>query len=302
MPVLPRTTMEQWAILNMVMQQGGFAQAAAVLNRSQSSVSYAVARLQEGLGVPLLEIQGRRAVLTSAGHTLLAEARELIEDFQRLESRGRAIAAGESPMIRLVVDRLFPKTRLFAALAALAAQHPQVEVQLQETVKQTSPDPGQVRFDIAITMPAPGTRYGQRILEIDLMAVAHHTHPLAAKHRPISRATLARHLRVDISGDAPAAATAPSDGKVWRVSTVEAAHAAVGQGLCYGWLPRDLIAPELADGTLVPLPLTTGGIRKVPLDLTFANGDNPPPTVRLLADMLFPTETNPSQNGEEGAA
>ena len=41
---------------------GGFAQAAEALHRSQSSVSYTVARMQDQLGVPLLRIDGRKAV------------------------------------------------------------------------------------------------------------------------------------------------------------------------------------------------------------------------------------------------
>ena len=51
---IPRTTLEQWAVLAAVVDEGGFAQAAAALHRSQSAVSYAVARLQEALDVPLL--------------------------------------------------------------------------------------------------------------------------------------------------------------------------------------------------------------------------------------------------------
>src|SRR5882672_671579 len=47
-----KTSLEQWAVLAAVIDSGGFAQAALALNRSQSAVSYAVARLQESLGLP----------------------------------------------------------------------------------------------------------------------------------------------------------------------------------------------------------------------------------------------------------
>ena len=49
---LPRTTLEQWVVLQTVIEQGSFAQAATALNRSQSSVSYALSGLQERLGLP----------------------------------------------------------------------------------------------------------------------------------------------------------------------------------------------------------------------------------------------------------
>ena len=50
----PRVTLDQWRTLQAVVDHGGFAQAAEALHRSQSSVSYTVARMQDQLGVPLL--------------------------------------------------------------------------------------------------------------------------------------------------------------------------------------------------------------------------------------------------------
>ena len=61
----PRVTLDQWRTLQAVVDHGGFAQAAEALHRSQSSVSYTVARMQDQLGVPLLRIDGRRAVQRS---------------------------------------------------------------------------------------------------------------------------------------------------------------------------------------------------------------------------------------------
>ena len=51
---LPKTSLEHWSIFAAVVDHGGFSQAAAALNRSQSAVSYSVARLQEAMGLPLL--------------------------------------------------------------------------------------------------------------------------------------------------------------------------------------------------------------------------------------------------------
>ena len=57
-----RSSVDQWQVLAAVVDEGGFAQAVARLHRSQSAISYALAQLQESLGVRLLEMQGRRAV------------------------------------------------------------------------------------------------------------------------------------------------------------------------------------------------------------------------------------------------
>ena len=81
----PRVTLEQWRTLQAVIDHGGFAQAAEVLHRSQSSVSYTVARMQEQLGVPLLRIEGRKAALTEAGEVLLRRSRQLVTQASQLE-------------------------------------------------------------------------------------------------------------------------------------------------------------------------------------------------------------------------
>lgn len=51
-------------VTRKVVELGSFARAAEETNRSQSSVSYNLALLQERLGVALLAPSGRRAVLT----------------------------------------------------------------------------------------------------------------------------------------------------------------------------------------------------------------------------------------------
>src|SRR5215469_15811800 len=72
-----RTTLDEWEILQTVVQLGGFAPAAKQLNRSQSTISYAIARLQEQLGIKLFEIKERRAHLTEFGRALLADVARL---------------------------------------------------------------------------------------------------------------------------------------------------------------------------------------------------------------------------------
>ena len=76
-----KTTLEQWALLEKVVELGSFARAAEETNRSQSSVSYNLALLQERLGVALLAPSGRRAVLTPAGELLLNQVKPWDEEY-----------------------------------------------------------------------------------------------------------------------------------------------------------------------------------------------------------------------------
>ncbi len=80
----PKSTFEQWRIFQAVVDCGGYAQAAEALNKSQSSLNHAVAKLQQSLGVALLGVRGRKAVLTPAGEIFLKRARQLSQQDQLL--------------------------------------------------------------------------------------------------------------------------------------------------------------------------------------------------------------------------
>ncbi len=73
---------------------GSFARAAEETNRSQSSVSYNLALLQERLGVALLAPSGRRAVLTPAGELLLNQVKPLLQAFAYVETHAATLRNG----------------------------------------------------------------------------------------------------------------------------------------------------------------------------------------------------------------
>ena len=64
--------------LDAVVRHGGFAHAAAALHRVPSAVSYQVAKLEEQLGVKLLDRSGYRVRLTPAGEAVLKEGQKLL--------------------------------------------------------------------------------------------------------------------------------------------------------------------------------------------------------------------------------
>lgn len=274
MTKLPKSTIEQWGVLRAVVEEGGFAPAAELLHRSQSSISYAVARLRDAVGVELLEHRGRRAFLTEAGAALLAEVTPLIEELNRIERRGCGIAQGDAVRIRLLVDTLFPKKRLFKVIERIMHLYPNAEIQLLEIVRKTVRDVPADSYDLAILAIEPKAMDVDRIADIRLIVVASSTHPLLANKRPVTKAALARYPFAEILGYDSVEEQPSRPGRSWRMNTVESAIDATLCGLCYGWLPYHLIQTELQDGTLQPLPLANGGVRHVPLGL-YRSGASP---------------------------
>ena len=99
-----RISLDQWRALRAVVEAGGYAPAAATLNRSQPAVTYAVQKLEQTLGVKVFEIRGRKARLTPVGEVLYRRARALIDEAGALEHAARDLAAGWEPELRLAVE------------------------------------------------------------------------------------------------------------------------------------------------------------------------------------------------------
>jgi DNA-binding transcriptional LysR family regulator len=73
---------------------------------------------------------------------------------------------------------------------------------------------------------------------------------------------------------------------VLPVDTIESAIAAVRSGLCFGWLPKYRIQPEIGSGNFVELPLPAGQIREVRLNLVCRDLNASLSEVNALAALL----------------
>jgi DNA-binding transcriptional LysR family regulator len=265
------TTLDAWEILQTVVQLGGFARAAEKLNRSQSTISYAVGRLQEQLGVQLFEIHGRKAQLTEIGRVLLADVEPHLAGFQQLEQRARLMASGGASEVRLSVDSLFPDDRLFAALASFSRSFPHVKPKLRQgTFLSADSEFSLHNAQLCVTGLMSREMFVKPILVIGMIAVVRRDHPLLSIRRRLSRSDLMQHMLVTIEGAASGSLKQQprlSAQRVLPVGTIESAIAAVRSGLCFGWLPKYRIQSELDRGDFVELPLPAGKTREVRLSL-----------------------------------
>src|SRR3954463_8112494 len=76
-------------------ERGTIAAVAEALHFSASSVSYALARLEEEVGVGLLERGPREGRLTAAGSALAAEGRRALEQLEAAGALARAVSADD---------------------------------------------------------------------------------------------------------------------------------------------------------------------------------------------------------------
>jgi DNA-binding transcriptional LysR family regulator len=284
------TTLDAWEILQSVVQLGGFAPAAEKLHRSQSTISYAIGRLQDQLGIQLFEMQGRKAQLTEVGRVLLADAEPHLEGFHQLEQRARLMASGGASEVRLSVDSLFPDDRLFTALSGFSRSFPQVRPKLRQgTFLSADAEFSLHNAQICVTGLTSREMFIKPILVIGMIAVVSSDHPLLSIRRRLSRSDLTHHILATIeganSGSLKQQPRLPAQ-RVLPVGTIESAIAAVRSGLCFGWLPKYRIQSEIDRGNFVELPLPAGQTRDVRLNLVCRDLSASNAEANALAELL----------------
>lgn len=285
---MTKTTLEQWTVLAAVVDHHGFAQAAAILNRSQSAISYAVARLQESLGIALLVTEGRRSVLTPHGRTLLTRARAVIHDLETLELIAQSLRSGWEAELNLVVDAAFPRTRLLEIVAELQRTCPNTQIQLSDAVLSGAEDAiTEGHADVVVTTRVPPGHLGDELLNVRFLAVARPDHPLFALDRDLTSEDLMRYVQAVVRDSG--GAHRRDDGwlgaeRRFTVSSLEASLSTLLAGLAFAWLPEHLVSESLEAGTLKRLPLASGGARTVPLYIVSVRPDLIGPAARATVD------------------
>lgn len=164
-----------------------FARAADVLNISQSVVSKQLQRLEDQLGMLLVNRGKRSAVtLTREGALFLDEARAAVERLEQAERIGQNIARGEAGPLRLgyvfsaVMAGLVP-----GVMRALRSQFPEIQLMpmLMETPEQLAAI-AEARIDIGLVRPRPSypPRVRSCIVHREQLVIGMEAnHPLAAR-------------------------------------------------------------------------------------------------------------------------
>ena len=297
---IPRTSLEQWAVLAAVIDEGGFAQAATALNKSQSAVSYALARLQESLDVPVLVIEGRKAVLTPHGQALLKRARSLLKDADTLERLARSLKQGWEPQLKLVVDAAFPRERLLKIVAELQGLCPNTQMELSDAVLSGAEDAiTEGTADVVVTTRVPPGFLGEPLLDVTFIAVAHPSHALFQVDAPLNTGHLVHHVQAVVRDSG----VKHRRDEGWlgaerrcTVSSVEASLATVESGLAYAWLPEHLVEEPIRRGTLKVLPLEAGATRPLSLYLVVVQPEPAGPAVRAAVE-CFQRHVPPTRHG-----
>jgi len=286
-----RTTLEQWATLRAVERSGSIQAAAQYLNKSHTTLIYAIRKLEGQLGLSLVEIKARRAVLTSAGKSILRRADSMLEQAQQLEVIGRQLSAGTETDIIFSVDHLCNKQWILPTLKAFYHQNPTTSVQLLETsMSSTTEVVNSKQSDVAI-INIPVTNYSADLFgATSIVPVVSRDHHLAHK-QVLCLSDLETEIQIvikdlgNIADDKKMNVGWLKSQQRLTVDSFEQALEAVLAGIGFCRLPDFIV--NRASNQLVTLLLENSNIYQIPSHITLPKGEDSGPASRMLYSMLL---------------
>ncbi|MDT0140590.1 LysR family transcriptional regulator [Acidovorax sp. PRC11] len=256
-----KLTLEAIELVDAIARHGSFAGASERLHKVPSTISYAIAKLEEQLGFALFTRNGPRVALTPAGQELIREGRWLLSSARQLESRMRQIATGFESEVRLVHDSLIPTEAFNPDICAFEDLDCGTRLRIaSEALTGTWEALREGRADIIVAAGEGPAGGGYKAIAVGSLAFAFcttATHPLAQLRRPLTRADLLEHTAI-VVGDGARQLTDRTVGLLSgqrriTVPTMQAKIAAQAAGLGHGFVPRACVRVELETGVLVEL-------------------------------------------------
>jgi len=290
----PRATLDDVRLVLEVARLGSFVAASRRTGVPTSTVSRAVARVEEALGVRLLHRTSRRLALTEEGTRLVARASPLYAELEAVMDGAIDRDPEPAGRLRITAPVVTGASLIAPALVGFAARYPRVEVELRLTNAVLSLVDEEIDIGIRSGPIRDAELIARRLLTMEYLLAA-------------SPAFVRDHLRgrprVTIKALTALPAIAGSPQGPWRVRRRDGsidelrprAHFAVNDprvaieaaraGLGIVRAPVALIAREGA--ALTPLALTGATLEPAELFAVYPSRHLVPARVRAALDWLF---------------
>ncbi|MDP2295726.1 MAG: LysR substrate-binding domain-containing protein [Pseudolabrys sp.] len=276
-----------------VMDRGNFSLAASDLGITPSAVSKLISRLEDRLGVRLLERSTRRLSLTPEGETFLARARRIVADIEEVEAEVARVRGAPRGKLRINSGTAFGLHQLAPALADFLARYPEIDIDLSITDRLV--DLIEEQSDIAVRSGhIPEGPFIQRKLADLQRVICAAPAYLAARGTPRTAADLKGHDCIVVSGPGLNRWPFKTRGGIDvvevrpRVTTddAEAALRLAIEGAGIVRLSDVIVGPPLRDGKLVALLTDVHHVEPFPLAAIYPAGRHRLPRVAVFLEFL----------------
>ncbi|PXW24695.1 LysR family transcriptional regulator [Paraburkholderia caballeronis] len=169
-------------IVREVARQGSLTAAAGALFLTQSALSHTVRKIEQQLGTPIWDREGRSLRLTQAGQYLLSLAERLLPQFEHAEERMKQYAEGERGTLRIGMECHPCYQWLLKVVSPYLARWPDVDVDVKQRF-QFGGIGALFGYDVDVLVtPDPLNRPGlsfEPVFDYEQVLVVAEGHPLA---------------------------------------------------------------------------------------------------------------------------
>ncbi|MDA0128182.1 LysR family transcriptional regulator [Vibrio sp. MarTm2] len=288
-----KSTLEQWVTLKEVERAGSIQAAALALNKSHTTLIYSIKKLEDQLGVKLVEVKGRRATVTEHGRSLLRRASSMLEQARDLEDLSQQISAGVESEITVAMDHLCDPSLLYQPMAEYLSRNSTTSIQVVETsLSKTAEMVTSEQADIAI-ITLPVTNYPAEAFSMtSMLPVVSSKHPLASQSQ-VCMVDFATHCQVVIRDLGATQIENKEQNVGWlkanqriTVDNFDHAFRAVEQGVGFCRLPEHIIKSRNT-GQLKVLKVEHNEKYQVPLHITLPKGAKTGPAAKCFYELLL---------------
>jgi len=252
-------TPAQLAVLAKVVDLNGFSAAARALGVPKAAVSRAIADLEAGLGVRVLERTTRRIGLTAAGRLLYPHAKHVVEETDAARAVIAKLHAPVAGPLRVVADPTYGRVLLTPLVPRFLEAFPDMPLEVA-----MDNETGVEGWDVAIRpQVAPDPAFTGRLLGAPPALLCATTAYLQQRGLPTRPEDLRSHdlltpeatdlpefrLRLERGSQRAEVPLAPK----LAINDPAVLHAATAAGLGIGLLPEFLCRQGLATGRLKPV-------------------------------------------------
>jgi len=276
-----------------VMDRGNFSQAAKDLGLTPSAVSKLISRLEDRLGVRLLERSTRRLALTPEGETFLTRARRIVADIEEAEAEVARVRGAPRGKLRINSGTAFGLHQLTRAIPDFLARYPEIDIELSITDRLV--DLIEEQTDIAVRSGhiPEGPFIQRKLADLERVICAAPSY-LKLRGTPQSAADLKAHDCIVVAG--PGLSRWPFKTRAGidivdvrpRVITdnAEAALRMAIEGAGIIRLSDVIVGDPLQKGELVPLLTASHHVEPFPLAAIYPAGRNRLPRVAVFIEFL----------------
>ncbi len=184
-------------VLTAVVEGGTFAKAAEALGLTPSGVSRAIARLEAGIGVRLLDRTTRSLNLTDEGRLLYTNINPLMLGIEDAVTSATGSSGAVRGRLRVNTDAFTSRLLLLPHLPRLLRLYPELSLEL--IAREELGDLVGDGFDIAVRFgePPPSSLVARKLIETRRVTVA--TPAYLRRHgRPTDPAELSKHVCIQV--------------------------------------------------------------------------------------------------------